>query len=121
MNEKPNTNMQWGMDFTVVAVVGDRDTKDRKHLEAIPDDRLLAAMEMAGLLQSVDENIHDAMEGLRDQMSPEDLENKRKEITQAITVGRMAVVEQLDHDMRDLLIRSATGEVSLVKSSKLKH
>lgn len=105
----------------IVATVEYKETGKSKHHEGVAKERILAAMEVAGLLQPLDENVAEVMDSLRDHMSPEDVEKKRGEIITAIQVGRHDVVSNLDDDMLDLLIRSATGQVIYVRSNKVKH
>lgn len=105
----------------IVATVGQKDVGENKYHEDVAEERILAAMELAGLLQPLDENVAEAMDSLRDHMSPEDVEKKREEIITAIQVGRHDVVSNLDDDMLDLLTRSATGQVTYVSSNKVKH
>lgn len=104
----------------IVAKVGQKETDKNKN-QSVAEERILAAMEVAGLLQPLDENVAEAMDSLRDHMSPEEVEGKRQEIITAIQMGRHDVVSNLDEEMLELLTRSATGQVNFVRSNKVMH
>lgn len=87
----------------------------------ISEERILAAMELAGILQPVDENLTQAMDGLREQMAPEEVDQRKKTIMDAIEKGRHEIISKLDPDLLVLLARSAIGEVCFIKSNQTRH
>ena len=102
----------------IVATAGEKEVGNTIE---ITEDRILAAMELAGILQPVEENILEAMNGLCDQMAPEEVENKRNQILNAIHKGRHEVIKQLDEDLLMLLARSACGDICFIKSGDTRH
>lgn len=104
-----------------VVPVGERKAERRKHLEPVQEHIVLALMESAGMLASVEENLDLAMEMARDQMSPEELEKQREDMTRQIHEGRHDVYLRLDSKSKDLLERAARGEVVLAKGGLRRH
>lgn len=101
-----------------VATAGE---KEVGNIIEITEERILAAMELAGMLQTVEDNIVEAMNQIIGEMSPEEAESKRKQILDAIYKGRHEVVKQLDDDLLMLLARSACGDICFIKSGETRH
>lgn len=109
-----------GVQVKVVAV-GERKTEERKHLDLVQEHVVLALMESAGMLASVEENLDLVMDMASDQMSPEELEKQRADMTRQIHEGRHEVYLRLDPKSKDLLERAARGDVVLVKGGLRRH
>lgn len=95
--------------------------KEVGNIIEITEERILAAMELAGLLQTVEDNVVEVMDQIAGEMSPEEAENKREQILDAIYKGRHEVIKQLDDDLLVLLARSACGDICFIKSGQTRH
>jgi hypothetical protein len=104
-----------------LTAVGQRSVEERKHLEPIKEHVVLAVMEGAGMLISVEENLASAMDEMSDQLGPEALEAKRGEFLVQIEEGRHKLFVEMDPTTKHLLERAARGEVAMPRFNKRRH